>query len=97
MTEEFNEYMENFKKLDIKEKQKIIIDELKYLSAFTNKMCDELGVNNEVIVHKELLDLNSENYSQDDYAEAIIVYINSIKNALCDFSDGLSDINNSLE
>ncbi len=91
-TENFEEYMEFFKSQPLKEKQSIIIDQLKMLSALTNTMCKELNISNEILINRELIDLKNSNYTEDDFAEAIIVYINSIQNSLCDFSNHLSDI-----
>ncbi len=92
MQEDFNEYMTFFKSQPLKEKQSIIIEQLKMLMGLTNTMCKELDVNNEILLNKEVADLNNDNYTEDDFAEALIVYINSIQNSLCDFSDKLSDM-----
>ena len=40
---------------------------------------------------RQLMDLEKENYSEDDFAEAIIVLINSIQNSICDFHSGFAD------
>ena len=90
--ENFQEYMDYFKNLSLKEKQKIIYDQLKILSGFTNNLCETAGIKNEVITNKELLDLENSNYTEDDFAEAIIVFINSIQNSICDFSSGVADL-----
>lgn len=92
MQEDFNEYMEFFKSQPLKEKQSIVIEQLKMLMGLTNTMCKELNVDNEILLNKEIADLNKDNYTEDDFAEALIVYINSIQNSLCDFSNRLSDI-----
>ncbi len=92
MQEDFNEYMEFFKGQPLKEKQSIVIEQLKMLMGLTNTMCKELNVDNEMLLNKEITDLNKYNYTEDDFAEALIVYINSIQNSLCDFSNRLSDI-----
>ena len=92
MQEDFNEYMEFFKSQPLKEKQNIVIEQLKMLMGLTNTMCKELNVDNEILLNKEIADLNKDNYTEDDFAEALIVYINSIQNSLCDFSNRLSDI-----
>ncbi len=92
MKEDFNEYMEFFKSQSLKEKQNIVIEQLKLLMGLTNNMCKELDVNNEMLLNKEVTDLNKDNYTEDDFAEALIVYINSIQNSLCDFSNKLSDV-----
>jgi hypothetical protein len=64
MTENFNDYMIFFKQLEHKEKQKIIYEQLQILSGFTNGLCKELEIPNEVIVNRELLDMKNENYAK---------------------------------
>ena len=93
----FEEYIEYFKGLPLKQKQEIIIDELKLLTAMTNKMCKEIDANNEVILSKEVVDINKENYTEDNFSDALITYICSVKNSLDDFSIKLTDISNNLE
>ena len=90
--ENFDEYMEYYKKLPLKQKQTIAINQLKMIVNLTNKMCEELNINNEILINKELLNVNKENYTEDDYSEALIVLINSIQNSLCDFNIRLTDI-----
>ena len=92
MNEDFNEYVEFFKGLSLEEKQKIIYEQLQMLTSFTNSMCKEINVDNEVLLNKELLDLKEKNYTQDDFAEAIIVLINSIQNSICDYTNGISSL-----
>lgn len=87
-----DEYLEYFKKLSVEEKQEIIIDELKLLSITTNKMCKEINASNELLLRKELSNVNDDNYN-----EAIITYICSIKNSLSDFNIKLTDISNNIE
>lgn len=84
--------MSFFKKQSLKEKQSIIYDQFQALAGFTNSLCKELNIENEVIINRELLDLKKENYTEDDFAEAIIVFINSIQNSICDYSGGVSDL-----
>ena len=57
-----DEYLEYFKKLSKEEKQKIIIDELKMLTGMTNKMCNEIGATNSILLSKELSNVNENNY-----------------------------------
>lgn len=97
MNENFDEYMNFFKEQPLKEKQKIIYEQLQMLTGLTNNMCKELEIPNEPILNKELLDLNKDDYTEDDFAEAIIVFINSIQNSICDYSNGISMMLDSLE
>ena len=96
MEEDFNEYMVYFKGLPLKEKQGIIIDQLKMLTSLTNKMCEEIGTKNEMIITNDINDVNKDNYSEDDFAEAVITLVNSIQNSICDFSLILQEIKDNL-
>ncbi len=92
MNEDINEYMKFFKEQTLKEKQSIIYEQLQILAGFTNKLCKELNISNELILNREVLDLKKDNYTEDDFAEAIIVLINSIQNSICDYSNGITDL-----
>ena len=92
--DDFNEYMKYYKSLPLSDKKEIIINELKTLSAVTNEACVSLGVKNEVLIDRELLDINGKEYNDDDYVEGLMVYICSIKNSLCDLIEGLNEITN---
>jgi hypothetical protein len=92
-----DEYMKYFKEQSLKTKQEIIIDELKMLTLITNKMCNELEAENEILLNKEANDVNVADYTEDDFAEAIISYICSIKNSLSDFTEKLTDISSNID
>lgn len=92
-----DEYLEYFKGLSLKEKHEIIINELKMLTGLTNQMCKEIEANNEILLNKELADVNDSNYTEDDFSEAIITYICSIKNSLSDFNIKLTEISDNME
>ena len=89
---DFNDYMEKYKELSLKEKQQIMIKQLKLLASFSNTLCKEIGIDNEMILNKEIIDVEKENYTEDDFAEAGIVLVNSIQNSICDFHLKFSDI-----
>lgn len=92
MNKDINEYMAFFKEQTLKEKQSIIYEQLQMLTGFTNNLCKELNIINEPILNREILDLKKDNYTEDDFAEAIIVLINSIQNSICDYFNGISDL-----
>ena len=89
---EFEDYMESFKKKPLKEKQKIVFEQLNMLSTMTNSMCVNLGLNNNKIINRELYDLKNENYTEDDFAEALLVHVCSIQDSVCDLADNLDDL-----
>ncbi len=97
MDQDFNEYINNFKEKSLKEKQSIVYDQLKMLAEFSNKLCKELEIPNEILLNKELLDLTKEDYTEDDFAEALIVLINSIQNSISDYTLGISDLLDKLD
>ena len=92
INEEFNIYMERFKLKPLKERQSIVFEQLKILSAFCQNMCSQINANSDILINRELVDLNNNNYTEDDFAEAILVLINSIQNSLSEFNLRLSDI-----
>lgn len=95
--EDFNEYMEFFKQQTLKEKQSIIFEQMKMILSLADNLCNEVGIKSELILNKEMLDLNNLEYTEDDFAEAIIVLVNSIQNSICDLSNGLVELVNNIE
>ena len=89
---DFDAYMEAFKKLSLKEKQSIMFKQLKMLASFSNTLCNQIGIDNEMIINKEILDMERADYTEDDFVEAGIVLLNSIQNSVCDFHNKFSDI-----
>ena len=92
MNEDINEYMTFFKSQTLKEKQSIVYEQLQMLAGFTNDLCKELNIPNELVLNRELLDLKKDDYTEDDFAEAIIVLINSVQISICDYANGISNL-----
>jgi len=93
---DFKDYIENYKKLPLKEKQSIIIEQLELLAGFTNRMCQAYQIEIDFLLNRELLDIKNQNYTEDDFAEAVIVLVNSIQNSLSDYNIGLNKISSKL-
>lgn len=83
--EDFNLYLQNYKELTLTEKQRIVFNKMKELAVITSTFCQEIGSNNKVIINQELADLLQPNYTEDDFAEAMLVLETSIQNSICDF------------
>ena len=75
--EVFNAYMEEFKQLDVSQKQDEVIDKLKNILAYFTLYANNNDINYELVKSKELSDL-SDNPTTDDYYEAIMVYLENI-------------------
>lgn len=95
--DKFNKYMTDFKTKSTSEKKQIVFKQLKLLASITNDYCKEIGSDNEIIINKELLDLNNKDYNLDDYLEALVTLISSIQNSFCDFHDRMIDIVNQIK
>ncbi len=88
----FDLYIAKFKSFDKDEKREKLLEELKVLAALSNKMCLEVGLDNEILLNEELSDLKKDDYTEDDYLEALMVLVCSIENSFADYNNGLIDI-----
>ena len=89
---EFEQYMEEFKNNSLEEKKSIALEQLKLISGLTNKMCEEVGVKNEIIVTPDIVEAAKENRKEEDFVEAVVVYASSIQNSICDFVDKFTEV-----
>ena len=90
--ETFNEYIEAYKKLPLQKKKQMANEEVKKLLAFIEKANNDLNLNDTILFNREILDLNSDNVSDDDFVEAMFVYIYSIREALSIYFNSVSKI-----
>lgn len=81
---DFNELVSNFKKLSIIEKQRVTISEIKSLIATLSILNSQNNSHFKMLFNREIIDINEDNYDDDDFVEAIYVYLYSIKEALAD-------------
>ena len=86
--ETFNEY----KKLPLQKKKQMANEEVKKLLAFIEKANNDLNLNDTILFNREILDLNGDNVSDDDFVEAMFVYIYSIREALSIYFNTVSKI-----
>lgn len=71
----FNEMIEVFKKLPLKNKKEIVQNDFKELIA----VLKEIDKDDYVLYNKEILDVEKEEQTEDDFVEAIYVYLSSVK------------------
>ncbi len=86
-----DEYMNNFKTLTLPEKKNLVIEQLKVLASLTNGMCQSLDIDNEIQLNKDVTEVKDGISSEDDFVEAVMVYLISIQDSLCDFDDKLTE------
>ncbi len=75
----FDSYIEEYKDKSKQEKQNILVDELKELIVVVQKICIDKGIDFDLLVNREIVDINKEGYSDEDYLEAIYAYIQMFK------------------
>lgn len=90
----FNAFIDEYKENNLFNKQQIIISELKELIGLFQKLCSMCGYEPELLINREIVDVEKDNYTQEDFAEAVYVYIQTYKDILADFM--LFLINNNL-
>lgn len=90
MNEEFNKLVKLFKNLSIEEKKEYLIKEFKLSIALLEKMNNDIGVNNNLLLNKEIIDVNKKNPTDDDYLEAYFVYLHAINSSIIAFAEKIS-------
>ena len=78
----FSEYMDAFKELDISEKRIEIINSIKEVSALMVKLADDDGISLNYLNSKEILNFKNGGESEEEFLEALLVYIENFKEML---------------
>lgn len=91
MNEEFNNLVELYKRMSNKEKKDALIKEFKINLAAVEKLNNDLGINHELIMNRELLDIDKDNVTDDDYLEAYFVYLHMINDSILTFAEKISN------
>ncbi len=86
----FDELVSSYKMLPLQEKKTIAHEEIKKTLAFIEKAKTDLNINKEILLNREILDLNSNNISDEDFVEAVFVYIHAIQESLGDYFEVVS-------
>lgn len=87
-SELFDNYVNNFKKLQLTDKKKITVDELKLLVGVLTKLNRRDDNEALLYINRMISGLNGENESEDGYAEAVFVYIKYIQELLAQYMEG---------
>lgn len=75
---DFNELMRSFVALDTEDKPKEIVACLKENIGLVQDICTRFGINHDIIVNREMVDIDN-NPTVDDYYEAIYAYVKSLQ------------------
>jgi len=92
MQNELNDLISSFVELPTEEKPKEIINELKNQVALAQDLCNKFGVEEQMLLNREMADVNKENPTIDDYFEAIYAYSKTLEDCNGRLLNRLSDI-----
>ena len=81
---EFDKTVEAFKLMRLKDKHNVVIGELKEILVFLEMAMNSKDNKCEVLYNKEILDTQHD-YTEDDFAESVYVYINAIKDLMAKY------------
>lgn len=85
--ENFNNYIEKYKGLPLKEKKLLVENQIKELIAVLNALNEKYGRNPKILFNREILDLEKEDVTENDFVEAMFVYFYSIKELIASLVD----------
>lgn len=81
----FKEYLNVFKQLTVVDKRQEIIRAINEITAAFDDLAQESGLQVTYLKSKEVLELKGGYESEDDYLEALLVYIENAKNILGEY------------
>jgi hypothetical protein len=85
--EKLNNFVEAYKKLSLVDKKVALEKEIKETLALLEKLHQNLGKENTILLNKEVLDVKAGVSSEDDFVEAMFVYILMIQESLASYVD----------
>jgi len=85
--DEYNKYIELYKKMSLNDKKKALENEIRDILVFLMKLHEEKGLDANLLLNKEILDIKNESSTEEDYIEAMFAYILSIQEMLASYVD----------
>lgn len=85
--EKLNNFVEAYKKLSLVDKKVALEKEIKETLALLEKLHQNLGKENTILLNKEVLDVKDGVSSEEDFVEAMFVYILMIQESLASYVD----------
>ena len=90
--EAFTGLMEYYKKLPLESKRSEVVNELENIISTFSKICSKLGVMPDMLLNKEMLNINKSNITEDEFLPAIFAYINTIDDISAQLINKVCDI-----
>lgn len=76
---DFDDYVYKYTLLNKKDKQDILVNMLKEDLLLIEKLLSDKNIDHKLLYNREISDLNKENYTEEDFLEAVFVYISSFR------------------
>ena len=81
----YEKMMDSYVKLSKEDKQKEIVEKVRELIANIIELSNDEDEEPDLLLNKEILDLNKEPVTDDDYLEAIYAYLNCYEDLLAKY------------
>ena len=85
--EKLNNFVDAYKKLSLVDKKMTLEKEIKETLALLQKLHEDLGRENTILLNKEILDVKDGISTEEDFVEAMFVYILMIQESLASYVD----------
>ena len=91
MNEEFNNLVGLYKNMSNQEKKDALIKEFKTNLAAIEKLNNDLEIKHELLINREVLDVDKDTATDDDYLEAYFVYLHMRNDSMLSFVEKISN------
>ena len=90
--EAFSGLIEYYKTLPTETKRSEIISELEDIISNYSKICTRFGVMPNMMLSKEMLNINRKNLKEEEFLNALYAYINTLQDISAQFINQVCDI-----
>ncbi len=87
----FTGLMEYYKQLPKENKRNEIISELEEIISNYSKICTRFGVMPNMMLNKEMLNINRENITEEEFLHALFAYLNTLEDISAQFINRVCD------
>lgn len=89
--EAFSTLIEYYKKLPIENKRSEIVNELEEIISNYSKICTKFGVMPDMMLNKEMLNINRKNLTEEEFLNALFAYLNTLQDISAQFINKMCD------
>ena len=90
--EAFSGLMEYYKLLPIQNKRDEIISVLEELISNYSKICTKFDVMPNMMLNKEMLNINRKNITEEEFLHALFAYLNALQDISAQFINRMSEV-----